>query len=260
MKNLLENYNLLFAMTALTAVAILIKCICAIRYQILLHDSEQITTTKNKWLRSMITKYEACYKLKMPVYHTEAFLQSYIQHYRILGCPATTLENSDLFSGLLVTGCTLFSMMCGIYYELPTRWILIHSMTLVLFLIFLCFSEILFQVRHKRKLLQLQLINHFENHLRPKLENQYLHPEELATYQQEYFDDKPKKDTTDSVTEESQNEVSDVALSPDMQELIASLQREDKLTEEINETKEKLSAAATQEKYRLVEEIIKEYM
>ena len=69
MKNLLENYTLLFVMTILTAFAILLKCIGAILYQVLLRDSEQIANTKNKWMRAMHTKFEACYKLRIPVHN-----------------------------------------------------------------------------------------------------------------------------------------------------------------------------------------------
>lgn len=262
MRNLLEHYDLLFAMTILTAFAILLKCICAIVYQVLLRDSEQITSTKNKWLRSIITKYEACYKLKMPIYNTDSFIKHYIERYHFLGFSMKTLENFDYFCGLIVTGSTLFSIMCGIYYELPNKWILIHSMTLVLFLVFLATSELLFQVRYKKKVLHLQLVNHFDNTMRAKLESQYLHPEERIAYQNEYFQpDKPVETNVQAQKTEPMEE-SQIAsgITPDMQELIDSLREETKITEELKETQEKLSAAATNEKYRLVEEIIKEYL
>ena len=48
-------------------------------------------------------------------------------------------------------------------------------------------------------------------------------------------------------------------IAPDMKELIDSLLEESKIDNDINEQQEKLHAAATTEKYRLVEEIIKEY-
>lgn len=262
MKKLLEHYDLLFAMTILTAFAILLKCICAIVYQVLLRDSEQIPSTKNKWLRSMATKYEACYKLKMPIYNTDSFVRQYLERYHFLGFSMKSLENFDFLCGLLVTGSTLFGIMCGIYYELPSKWILIHSMTLILFLVFLATSELLFQVRHKKKILHLQLLNHFDNTMRAKLESQYLHPEERIAYQNEYFQkDKPEEENiSEKETEIPEEHQIAAGISPDMQELIDSLREETKITEELKETQEKLSAAATSEKYRLVEEIIKEYL
>ncbi len=278
MKHLLEHYNLLFAMTILTAVAILLKCICAIVYQMLLRDSEHVTSTKNKWLRSMITKYEACYKLQMPIYDTDTFIRTYLEQYRLFGLSMNTLEKSDYFCGLTVSGCTLFGIMFGIYYGLPDRWILIHSMTLVLFLIFLPMSELIFQVRYKKKMLRLQLLNHFENNLRSRLEGQYLYPEKRAAYQQEYFqtEDKqlqPEKEKAEdkqmlpdngqqpeAAATHHQTKEEPQQLEPDMQELLDSLLAENKITKELKETEEKLSAAATREKYQLVEEIIREYL
>ena len=128
-------------MTAVTAIAILLKCICAIIYQILLRDSEQVQTTKNKWFRAMYTKYESCYRLQIPIHNPDCFINHYMAQYRFLGIPLQTLENTDIFCGLLVTSSTLLSVICGIYYELPTRFIWIHSMTLAFFLIFLGIGE-----------------------------------------------------------------------------------------------------------------------
>lgn len=249
-------------MTILTAVAILLKCICAIGYQVLLRDAEQMSSTKNKWLRSIITKYEACYKLKMPIYNVEVFIKNYLERYRLLGFSIKSLENFDWFCGLFVTGCTLFGIMCGIYYELPDKWVLIHSMTLVLFLIFLVMSELLFQVRHKKNLLYIQLLNHFDNNLRVKLEKQYLYPEENAAYQNEYFqeDTDNKATAEDAKNKEDINYSKEDGITPDMQELIDSLREESRISEELKETQEKLAVAATKEKYRLVEEIIREYL
>ncbi len=279
MKQFLQNYNLLFMMTAVTAIAILLKCICAIIYQILLRDSEQVQTTKNKWFRAMYTKYESCYRLQIPIHNPDCFINHYMAQYRFLGIPLQTLENTDIFCGLLVTSSTLLSVICGIYYELPTRFIWIHSMTLAFFLIFLGVGEFIFQVRHKRALLHLQLLNYFENTLQAKFENQYLHPEERQAYEQAYFDSdteaepslqqetttgkvpKPDKDadiSLHSIFDEEKNQSG--SISPDMQELIDSLLEESKITDEINKKQEKLQAAATNEKFRLVEEIMKEYL
>ena len=43
LKNILEHYNLLIAMTVLTSLAILLKCICAISYQMLSKEAEQMS-------------------------------------------------------------------------------------------------------------------------------------------------------------------------------------------------------------------------
>ncbi len=283
MKNLLENYTLLFVMTILTAFAILLKCIGAILYQVLLRDSEQIANTKNKWMRTMHTKFEACYKLRIPVHNPSCFVKNYMEHYHFLGLSMKALENTDIFCGLIISGTTLLCIMGGLYYELPARWIFIHAMTYLFFLLFLATAELLFQVRHKRKVLHLQLLNYFENTLQGKLENEYLYPEENEAYRQAYFEedsakpegshkkepDKPaletastqdaKKDSAQRPEIEFQEEYGPV-ISADMQELIDSLLEESKVTKELEQQKDKLMTAATTEKFRLVEEIMKEYL
>jgi len=262
-KQFLENYHLLFTMTILTAFTIAFKCFCAIVYQMLLRDSEQVPVTKNKWIRAMYTKFEACYKLKIPIHNPDCFVENHMAQYHILGISMNTLENTDIFCGLVVTSATLLSLMCGIYYEFPLRWTLIHSMTLVCFLLFLAAAELMFQVRHKKNLLHLQLLNYFENTLQAKLENQYLHPEERKAYENAYFDSEEETDQKEKEQKEpvmaASAKHSGNPITPDMQELIDSLLEESKIDSDINEQQEKLHAAATNEKYRLVEEIIKEY-
>jgi hypothetical protein len=118
-------------------------------------------------------------------------------------------------------------------------------------------------VRHKRKLLQLQLLNFFENTFKGQLENKYLHPEEKAVYQQAYFDTDPESIEEDEPDEAiSDNTIPDEAftLSADMQELIDSLLEESKITKELDKKQAQLKTAATNEKFNLVEEIIKEYL
>lgn len=261
MKTILEHYNLLIAMTILTSIAIFLKCICAILYQMLSKEVDQITNTKNKWLRSMITKFESCYQLKMPIQNTSSFIELYLERYRFAGLSLRTLENFDIFCAFILCGTALLSVMGGIYYSLPTNWILIQGITLIIFLFFLGMGEVLFQTRHKRLLLHLQLDNYFSNTLHPKYIQQYLHPEERKAYEQEYFlpeEPEKTKQETPAISIPEENNAS--VLSADMQELIDSLLEESKLTEEIQKKHQELTTAATNEKYRLVEEIMKEYM
>ena len=206
-----------------------------------------------------------------------------MEHYHFLGLSMRALENTDIFCGLIISGTTLLCIMGGLYYELPVRWIFIHAMTYLFFLLFLMAAELLFQVRHKREVLHLQLLNYFENTLQGKMENEYLYPEENEAYRQAYFEkdaakpdsshekeaDKPAPEaasTQDAKKESMQNpeieyqEEYGPVISADMQELIDSLLEESKVTKELEQQKDKLMTAATAEKFRLVEEIMKEYL
>lgn len=259
-------------MTVLTAAAILLKCICAIFYQVLLRDAEQIATTKNRQLRAMTTKFEACYKLRLPIYHPEHFVSGYLEQFRLMGINLRSLENTDLFCGVLLGEATMLTIIGGIYYELPSNWVTIHCLTLILFLLLLCTSEFLFQVHRRRKQLQLLLVNYFENSLQARMENQYLHPEERRAYEQEYFiseEEAAKKEKSSAPSSEDSlpeyisrqrtASAGESVISEDMQELIDSLLQEDKLSREISRRQEQLKTAATSEKAKLVDEVIREY-
>lgn len=256
LKSMLEHYNFLIAMTALTSLAILLKCICAIKYQILIKETEQMASSKNQILRSMITKYESCFKLHLPVKNTESFVYVHLDNFRFLGIPLKNLENFDLCCGFFVFFSALLNIMGGIYYALPTKWILVQVMTCSIFLVFLGLSEFLFQTRKKGALFTLHLIHYFDNTLSAKLFREYMEPDKRSTYLQEYFRN-PAKNTAAAETPAATLEKE---LAPDMQELIDSLLEEKKVTEQINEKKEQLAHAASLEKYHLVEEIMKEYL
>lgn len=267
MKTILENYNLLIAMTILTSLAILMKCVCAISYQMLSRETEQIGSTKNAWLKNLVTKFESSYQLKMPMKNPGSFVKLHLERYRLAGISLRTLEGFDLFAGCITTGCALLTIMGGIYYKMPTDWIVIQSITLVLFLFFLGTSELLFQTRRKRRMLIMKMENYFANTLHPKLMNQYIYPEELQEYRDEYFlpdqdeEDEPEAFSAAASTEETLAE--DPALhsvTPDMQELIDSLLEESKISEELEKKKQELTTAAAKEKMHLVEEIMKEYI
>lgn len=268
MKTILEHYNLLIAMTILTSMAILLKCVCAIVYQMLSKEVDQINNTQNPWLKNMLTKFESCYQLKLPMLAPASFVKLHLERYRIAGISLRTLENFDLLCGCITTGSALLTIMGGIYYKLPIDWIVIQGITLVLFLFFLGISELLFQTRRKHRFLEIQLENYFANTLHPKYISQYIYPEKRQAYVQEYFSqDTQEKEENEGLpniasTEELQekNPVPIHSVAPDMQELIDSLLEESKLTEDIEKKKQELTTAAAKEKMNLVEEIMKEYI
>ncbi len=266
MKTILENYNLLIAMTILTSLAILMKCVCAISYQMLSRETEQINSTKNAWLKGLVTKFESSYQLKMPMQNPGSFIKLHLERYRLAGISLRTLEGFDLFTGCITTGCALLTIMGGIYYKLPTDWIVIQSITLVLFLFFLGTSELLFQTRRKRRMLLMKMENYFANTLHPKLMNQYIYPEELQEYRDEYFlPDEDEEEAEDfpaaASTEETLADSPSLrSVTPDMQELIDSLLEESKISEELEKKKQELTTVAAKEKMHLVEEIMKEYI
>lgn len=266
LKSILEHHDLLIAMMFMTSATILLKCLCAIKYQILIKEVEQISSSKNHILRSMIMKYESSFKLKMPVKNTESFIKVYQENFRLFGIPLNNLENFDLFCGFFVFCMGLINIMGGIYYQLPSTWILIQLMTFSVFLIFLILSEFVFQPRKKGRMLILQLTHYFDNTLYTRFFQKYIHPVEHAAYLREYFEPLTKKN--ESYASEKPAATLEPSLAEDMKELALSLMTEKEAEKLLEEKRKQLEYASTEEdeefsvpeKYRLLEEIIKEYL
>ncbi len=270
MKSILEHHNLLISMMVLTSAAIFLKCLCAMKYQILIKEVEQISSSKNHILRSMVMKYESCFKLKLPVKNTESFIRLYQENFRMFGIPLKSLENSDLFCGFFVFCTGLVNLMGGIYYQLPSTWILIQIMTFFIFLIFLILSEFVFQTRKKGKLFTLHLIHYFDNTLYTRLLQKYIYSSEHKAYLREYFDPAPGAQKPAATLE--------APLADDMKELALSLMNEPEAKKLAEEKRKQLAYASwaeapddlseenedqeflSLEKYHLLEEIMKEYL
>lgn len=268
MKEILEHHNLLIAMMVLTSAAILLKCMCAIKYQIFIKEAEQISSSKNHIIRSMVMKYESCFKLKLPVKNTESFINVYLENFRLLGIPLKSLENFDLLCGFFVFCIGLVNIMGGIYYHLPTTWILIQIMTFSIFLTFLILSEFVFQTRKKGKLLTLHLTHYFDNTLYTRFLQKYIFSNEHTAYLKEYFE--PIQQTQDEYTAKKPAATLEPSLATDMKELALSLMKESEVKALEKEKQKQLAYASSEEskklpkddaiaQYQLLEEIMKEY-
>lgn len=80
---------------------------------------------------------------------------------------------------------------------MPYEWHALTGLSATAVIVLLVTSEILFQIHRKYRLLQLQMTDYLENILQPKLEKEYLHPEEERKYQNEYFENEEQTDQQD---------------------------------------------------------------
>lgn len=272
MKNLCGDQRLLLGMVICTAAAILLKCICAILYRKLLHDSQQLQTTKNKWLRAMLTKYEACYKIRISINDPDCFVSRQLERHQFFKLSLHTLENSDLFAASLLVSTSLLALIQGVKNGQALQQLLMQILVPLFLLSLIALSESLFRIRHKKRCLKLQLLDYLENTIQSKLENQYLHPDMQKAYQNAYFDITSSLDGQDrldhmvqleKMNQKERKESPKSAFSKEMRELIDSLVQEEKLAKDIQQIEQENTAtatAATGEKMQLIEEIIKEYL
>lgn len=197
MKQFLQDYNMVFAMAAVGCLTIMMKSIAAIVYYKLICQAEQMGSTQNKYMKTLAGKITASYKLEREVHNIKCIVDKSLYNMRFLGISAVSWKNAGIYGIVAVFMLLASCLLLGVYYHMPYEWYALTSLSAVAVVTLLATSEILFQIHKKYRLLQLQMTDYLENVLQPKLEKEYLRPEEEKKYQNEYFDNNGQKDQQD---------------------------------------------------------------
>lgn len=254
MKELLENYEVLFLLGGITSVSLLMKGISYALYGKLLRESGQMGVTKNQWLKSMMAKFEAYYKLRISVHNVANFVDRYLYHYRFLGISLQSWENAGLYASFVISGIWGLSCLAGGYFRMSQKWFLIMAFVFVALLMLLGIMELLFNTRKCRKLFRIQLIDYMENTMRARLENEYFHQEENEKYQREYFEDEEEIEVAEAnVKPEGKSNQQEL-----LKELMNSLMEEMELERDL--AGRQLFKGNDSERAQLFDEILKEYI
>ena len=267
MKAQLENYNVLFALMAVCAVSVLLKAVSYGLFHKLLWDSNQMGTTGNRWMKAMMSKFEAYDKLHISVHNVENFVDRYLYHYRFIGISLQTWENLGFyFSGLIAAGAGVFCFLAG-YYGMPSEWFWVTGLVTLLLLCVQGASEVFFDTHKCLRVFRIQLIDYMENTMRARLENEYFHQEATEKYRMEYF--KPEE-MSDAEMEAAATDAvaggvdaagaSGLPALTEIKELLESFREEMQLDRDIAGRQNMLSEQAAAEKAKLFEEILEEYM
>lgn len=206
-----DNNYITYALFAIAAYGILIKCIVAMIYKGLLKASDMMGTSGNKLMKLLRMKFETCYKLKIGVKNVDSFVDKYIYRYRFMGILLYTWESIGgqvLIISMLagtVAVVTAIAGQCGQAAMLSTLLAAICSCAL------LVTAESMLNLPMKRKVLRVNIIDYLDNFLKARLENEYLHPEELDAYCKAYFTEKIDEAKEGEMPKEKQE-----ALEPDL--------------------------------------------
>lgn len=196
MGELLRSYDMLFFMAAVSCVSFVMKMISSMLYRRLLWDSNQMGTTDNRWMKSMMSKFEAYYKLRISVHNVENFVDRYLYHYHFLGLSLHAWEYAgEYFIAAQVGFCALFCMLGG-YYGLSVEWFCTLGGVAVGLLLLQGMFELCFNTHQSWRIFRIQVIDYMENTMRARLENEYFHAEATRKYRMEYFEG--QNDTADS--------------------------------------------------------------
>ena len=189
MQQLYANYSLLMIMLGAGIITLLLQSIAGHVMNDLLEECSKIAGTKNPWIRNLIKKFQVCYELHIPAKDVGGFVDRYLLEYRAYQIRLSTWENVGLygawFVGMYFGVCTIY----GIYIQTSLQVYGMYCIYTVIILALIFGGELLMQVHAHKKMIRIYLLDYLENSLQPRLENQYLYPEEQAKYQQAYFEE-----------------------------------------------------------------------
>lgn len=189
MKEILESFDVVYFLAAVTGISLLLKFISFILYKRLLRDSNQMATTDNKWMKSMMAKFEAYYKLKISVHNVENFVDRYIYRYHFLGLSLQSWEYISYYAAVVTVAAAALCYLAAGYYGLAADWFLVMGFCVLSLLLIQAAASAVFNIHRCRKIFRIQLIDYMENTMRARLENEYLNQEATQEYRMEYFEE-----------------------------------------------------------------------
>ncbi len=159
MKEWLVNGNALYLLGAVAAVTIVMKLIASLLYQKLIRESGQMGTTANRWMKSMMAKFEAYYKLRISIHNVENFVDHYLYQYHFMGCSLSVWEHLGITGmvGLLFSSATI--LLLGAYYQFTSTWFVVHGIVALGCLLVQLMAEGFSGAHRSQKRLRIQLID-----------------------------------------------------------------------------------------------------
>ncbi len=200
----LKNYDGVLLMLGAGGVTILIKCIVACIYTRLLHQVQQISTTKNKWMRNMICKYETTYKMNLKINDAKSLVFMQMNSVKYAGISLYNLKNMGIY-GFAVT-CIIYAvyMICGFYEKYNREWYIKMSVVMLTVTFAIWLSELFLQLNQKDRLLAAELYDYLENTLQPRLNKSAL--QNSHEVQERVVGDNEKEEIQAESTAISENE------------------------------------------------------
>lgn len=295
-QSLFDNYVFLYAMAGLLGFGVFIKLVINIVYKFLMKASDNMANSKNKLMRSVKMKFEACYKLQIGVNNVDTFVDKYVYKHKFCGIYLYTWEN---FSGQVLMFCLLTGTVgagLGLVYDCGKTAILLTFFVGLVSSALLIIIEGFINLPAKRRVIKINMKDYLENLLKVRLEQEYLNPEMLEEYRSEYFNmeekeasSKKQKKVKNMIKRDKQDDkedvhalmesLADMAVTKEKQEEEVAIKkatlhrRQNKITNLPNKNNESDSMAEKEEKKKpakiydinkkeekVIEDILKEFM
>ncbi len=186
-KFLYDENIILYSYAGLFGLGMLVRLLLDLVYKYLIKESDHPGTTKNKLIRHMKLKFEACYKYKIGVNNVDTFVDKNVLQYRFCGVLLSTWDNLSgqvLYLNLLLV--PLFALF-GVIYSCGQSRILLNGAVGILTCSLMIIVDKSINLSIKKKMLRLNLMDYMENFCKTRLEQEALHPEQLEEIRREYM-------------------------------------------------------------------------
>jgi hypothetical protein len=244
-KFLYEENIIMYVFAGLCGLGILVRLIVNLVYGHLVKESENPAETKNKLLKLMKMRFEACYKAKIGVNNVDTFVDKSVLKYRFCGVLLSTWDNFSgqvLFLNLLIVP---ISTIFGVVYDCGQKLILFTGAVGILSSAILMLVDKSINLSAKKRILRLNLLDYLENFCKVRLEQEVFHPEVYEQIRREF----------EQVAEAKKQVVpSKEAVKDDSKEELSRRREARKQKEE----EKKLEAKRREEEQRKLEEARKE--
>ena len=171
----IQKQYVVAGIAAVCLVSMLVKCLIRHKYRAMLREVQDMGHSKHKLVKSMVMKFDACYKLKMGVPNVSLFVKKYLWHYRMMGLYMKTWENINGFCLVIVMAGSMasgiFAMMQGMSAAIVFSQLLAGVFAAGVLLL----TEYIANTSNLFDMLQVDITDYLENICKPRLENELFH-------------------------------------------------------------------------------------
>ncbi|MBP1756226.1 MAG: hypothetical protein H6Q59_2624 [Firmicutes bacterium] len=186
LKFLYEENIIMYAFAALGGLGLLVRVVVDLVYRHLVRESENPAETKNKLLKLMKLRFEACYKAKIGVNNVDTFVDKSVLKYRFCGVLLSTWDN---FSGQILFLTLLMvpiSAVFGVAFDCGQDVVMLTGAVGILTSAVLILVDKSINLPAKKKMLRLNLLDYLENFCKVRLEQEVFHPEMYEQIRKEF--------------------------------------------------------------------------
>jgi len=185
-QNLYERDIILYTYAALCGLGILLRFIVNMVYKHLVKQSEDLSKAKNKMLRYIKMKFEACFRLRIGVNNVDSFVDKNVLKYRFCGLLLSTWEN--LCGQVLMLNLLIVPILAvlGVVYNCGQARILFLGVVGIASSAVLIIVDKSINLSNKKKMFRINLLDYLENFCKVRLEQEVTSPELVEQKRREF--------------------------------------------------------------------------